>query len=99
VDTKLDVVGRRTADAAASLRSTSAQRIAATSAWLDCAFLAAVIGITTLPYVRGLGFYYDDYSVLERLNAADDQSLLGLYHEIRPLNGQRPLQSLTFAAL
>ena len=69
------------------------------SAGLDCAFLAAVIGISTLPYVRGLGFYYDDYSVLAQLNAAHDQSLVGLYHAVRPLNGQRPLQSLTFAAL
>jgi hypothetical protein len=95
----LDVVARRTADAVAFARAMTGQRIAVASAGLDCAFLAAVIGISTLPYVRGLGFYYDDYSVLAQLNAAHDQSLMGLYHAVRPLNGQRPLQSLTFAAL
>jgi hypothetical protein len=95
----LEVVARRAADAAAFARAKTAQRIAVASAGLDCAFLAAVIGISTLPYVRGLGFYYDDYSVLAQLNGAHDQSLVGLYHAVRPLNGQRPLQSLTFAAL
>ena len=95
----MEVVERRKPDAAASARAKTAQRIAVASAGLDCAFLAAVIGISTLPYVRGLGFYYDDYSVLAKLNAAHDQSLIGLYHAVRPLNGQRPLQSLTFAAL
>lgn len=95
----MEVVARRTADAAAFARAKTGQRIAVASAGLDCAFLAAVIGISTLPYVRGLGFYYDDYSVLARLKAAHDQSLVGLYHAVRPLNGQRPLQSLTFAAL
>lgn len=95
----MEVVARRTADAAAFARASAAQRIAVASAGLDCAFLAAVIGISTLPYVRGLGFYYDDYSVLAQLNAAHDQSLVGLYHAVRPLTGQRPLQSLTFAAL
>jgi hypothetical protein len=95
----LEVVTRRTADAAAFARAKSGQRIAVASAVLDCMFLAAVIGISTLPYVRGLGFYYDDYSVLAQLNGSHDQSLIGLYHEVRPLNGQRPLQSLTFAAL
>jgi hypothetical protein len=95
----LEVVARRRADAAAFARAKTGQRIAVASAGLDCAFLAAVVGISTLPYVRGLGFYYDDYSVLAQLNAAHDQSLVGLYHAVRPLNGQRPLQSLTFAAL
>ena len=95
----MEVVERRKPDAAASAPAKTAQRIAVASGGLDCAFLAAVIGISTLPYVRGLGFYYDDYSVLAKLNAAHDQSLIGLYHAVRPLNGQRPLQSLTFAAL
>jgi hypothetical protein len=77
----------------------STRRIAVASALLDCALLAAVIGISTLPYLRGLGFYYDDYSVLAQLEASHDHSLSGLYHAVRPLNGQRPLQSLIFAAL
>jgi hypothetical protein len=91
----LEVVARR----AAFARAMSAQRIAVASAGLDCALLAAVIGISALTYVRGLGFYYDDYSVLAHLDAARDHSLAGLYHAVRPLNGQRPLQSLTFAGL
>jgi hypothetical protein len=95
----VDVVGRRTAEGAAFARAKSGERIAVASAGVDCAFLAVLIGISTLPYVRGLGFYYDDYSVLTQLNAAHDHSLVGLYHAVRPLNGQRPLQSLTFAAL
>jgi hypothetical protein len=95
----LEVVARRAADTAAFARAMSARRIAVATAGLDCAFLAAVIAISTLPYVRGLGFYYDDYSVLEQLNRAHDHSLAGLYHAVRPLNGQRPLQSLTFAIL
>ena len=95
----MEVVARRTADTAAFARAKSVQRIAVASATLDCAFLAAVIAISTLPYVRGLGFYYDDYSVLAQLDASHDHSLGGLYHAVRPLNGQRPLQSLTFAGL
>jgi len=95
----VEVAGRRTADAAAFARANVKERIAVMSAGLDCAFLAVVIAISTLPYVGGLGFYYDDYSVLEQLNAAHDHSLSGLYHAVRPLNGQRPLQSLTFATL
>jgi hypothetical protein len=97
--TRLEVVARRAVGAAQFGRAMSARRIAVASAGLDCAFLVAVIGISTLPYVRGLGFYYDDYSVLEQLNSAPDHSLAGLYHAVRPLNGQRPLQSLTFATL
>jgi hypothetical protein len=68
-------------------------------AGIDCAFLAAIIGISFLPYVRGLGFYYDDYSVLEPMNASHDQSLRGLYQAVQPATGQRPLQAWTFAAL
>ena len=69
------------------------------TALLDCAFLAVLVAVSTLPYIGGLGFYYDDYSVLAQLNVAPDQSLVGLYDAVRPLNGQRPLQSLIFAAL
>jgi hypothetical protein len=65
----------------------------------DCAFLAAVVVISVLPYIGGLGFYYDDYSFLVRMNLSHDQSLLGLYHAVRPPTGQRPLQALTLAAL
>ncbi|HEU5279506.1 MAG TPA: hypothetical protein VFU26_11465 [Gaiellaceae bacterium] len=95
----MEVVAPRTADAAPFADAKSGQRIAVARAVLDCVFLAAVIGISTLPYARGLAFYYDDYSVLAQLNSAHDQSLVGLYHAVRPLTGQRPIQALTFAAL
>jgi hypothetical protein len=65
----------------------------------DCALLVAVTAISILPYVRGLGFYYDDYPVIERMHSATHQSLAGLYHSIRPLTGQRPLQALIYAVL
>jgi hypothetical protein len=95
----LDVAARRRTDADAFAPAKDLQRIAVAAALLDCAFLAVLVALSTLPYIRGLGFYYDDYSVLAHLNAAHDHSLGGLYHAIRPLNGQRPLQSLIFAAL
>jgi hypothetical protein len=76
-----------------------AARIARANAAIDCAFLAVVTAVSLLPYVRGLGFYYDDYSVLARMSAAHDSSLVGLYHAVRPATGQRPLQALTFAVL
>ena len=65
----MEVVARRTADAAPFADAKSGQRIAVARAVLDCVFLAAVIGISTLPYVRGLAFYYDDYSVLAQLDS------------------------------
>ena len=57
---------------------------------VDCAFLAVLIAISLVLYVRHLGFYYDDYSVLWRMTSADDQSLLGAYHAVRPGTGQAP---------
>jgi hypothetical protein len=95
----LEVIERGMAGAAAFARAKSRERMTLASGAFDCAFLAAVTVISLLPHIRGLGFYYDDYSVLERMNAADDQSLLGLYHSVRPATGQRPLQALTFATL
>jgi hypothetical protein len=74
-------------------------RVDSARAALDCGFLVLVTAISLLPYVHGLGFYYDDYSVLERMNVATDQSLAGLYDAVRPATGQRPLQALIFATL
>jgi hypothetical protein len=65
----------------------------------DCAFLAIVTVASLAPYVRHLGFYYDDYSVLARMTASGDHSLLGFYHSVRPATGQRPIQALIFATL
>jgi hypothetical protein len=92
-------VAARTSDSAAFARAKSTRRIGVASAGLDCAFLTALLGISLLPYIRGLGYYYDDYSVLQRMDASPDQSLLGLYDSVRPATGQRPLQALTFATL
>ena len=92
-------VAARTRDSAAFARAKSTRRIGVASAGLDCAFLTALLGISLLPYIRGLGYYYDDYSVLQRMDASPDQSLLGLYDSVRPATGQRPLQALTFATL
>ena len=57
------------------------------------------MAVSLILYVGDLGFYYDDYSVLERMRSSDDQSLFGYYDAVRPATGQRPLQALTFAAL
>src|SRR5215208_7702833 len=73
--------------------------ISVSAAGVDCAFLAIVVAASLMLYVGHLGFYYDDYSVLERMRVSDDGSLLGLYDSVRPATGQRPLQALTFATL
>lgn len=88
-----------TADAARLPAPVSTRTVAASRAALDCLFLAVVIAISTPAYVRGLGFYYDDYSVLYRMSFSGDQSLIGLYDAVRPATGQRPLQAFTFAVL
>lgn len=84
-------------------RSAALERIGPTIRWadaaVDCAFLGFLIAISLVAYVNKIGFYYDDYSVLWRMTSADDQSLLGSYHAVRPATGQRPLQALMFAAL
>jgi hypothetical protein len=88
-----------TADAARLAAPATARATAASHAVVDCLFLAVVTALSMLTYVRGLGFYYDDYSVLYRMAFSDDQSLAGLYDAVRPATGQRPLQALTFATL
>jgi hypothetical protein len=91
----VEVIGRAAALARAEGRGEDAVARAA----LDCAFLVVVTALSILPYIGGLGFYYDDYSVLGKMYAAADQSLAGVYDAVRPATGQRPLQALTFAAL
>jgi hypothetical protein len=75
------------------------QMISVAAAGVDCAFLTLVVAASLLLYVGHLGFYYDDYSVLERMRVSHDGSLFGLYDAVRPATGQRPLQALTFATL
>jgi hypothetical protein len=75
------------------------QTISTRAAIVDCAFLATVMGVSLVLYVGELGFYYDDYSLLDRMAATHDQSVLGLYHAVRPALGERPLAAMLFAAL
>jgi hypothetical protein len=75
------------------------QRASLAHAAVDCLFLGVVTAISVAPYIRGLGFYIDDFAVLGRLHTSHDQSLLGLYHAVRPATAQRPLQAFLLAAL
>jgi hypothetical protein len=88
-----------TAGAARLAAPVTTRTVAATHALVDCLFLAVVTGVSMVTYVGGLGFYYDDYSVLYRMAFSSDQSLFGLYDSVRPATGQRPLQALIFATL
>jgi hypothetical protein len=83
----------------AGTRSAAEQVVSARRALVDSVFLSAVVVLSVIPYVGRLGFYYDDYSVLGRMNRSPDQSLLGLYDAVRPGTGQRPLQAFIFAGL
>jgi len=44
----------------------------------DGLFLSLVVLLSLVLYIKGLGFYYDDYAYLNRLIAANDQSFIGL---------------------
>ena len=60
----------------------------------DAVFLAAVVALSCLPYVTGLGFYSDDWSFLSALLHASDDSLSGLYESLLPHGlATRPLQA------
>ena len=65
----------------------------------DWSFLGAAIVASVVFYLGGLGFYYDDYSILERMHGSSEQSLPDLYEAVRPAAGQRPLQAAIFAVL
>ena len=57
------------------------------------------MAISVAPYIKGLGFYIDDFEVLGRMQRSPDQSLFGLYHAARPGTAQRPLQAFLLAGL
>jgi len=44
----------------------------------DCLFLTLIVILSLIWYIRGLGFYLDDYAYLRSLFSAHDQSVLGL---------------------
>lgn len=67
----------------------------------DCAFLSALVVLSLALYIRGLGFYSDDWSFLGHLSMSQDQSVTGLYRTMIefPHKGGRPLQALSEALL
>jgi hypothetical protein len=66
----------------------------------DVGFLAIVVVLSSLTYLRGLGLYSDDWSLLADMHAWPDQSLLGLYQSLLPSGiSTRPLQGMQLAAL
>lgn len=63
-------------------------------------FLALIVVLSLALYIRRLGFYYDDYTLLGTLRTSHNQSLGGLYHALSSgVTQKRPLQTLTLAAL
>jgi hypothetical protein len=72
------------------------------AALADCTFLAGATVLSLVLYVRGLGFYYDDYSFLGVLSTSKDQSLTGLFRAISneiPSKHLRPGQELILSGL
>ena len=65
----------------------------------DVAFLSAVTALSLVFYVGGLGFYYDDYSLLSRMDVSEDRSLLGYYDAVEEGYGERPVAAFVFATL
>src|SRR5262245_56429796 len=44
----------------------------------DCLFLSLIFVLSCILYIRGLGFYLDDYAFLVQFIGSNDQSALGL---------------------
>jgi hypothetical protein len=44
----------------------------------DCLFLTIILLLSFISYIKGLGFYLDDYTYLKRFFTSSDQSILGL---------------------
>jgi hypothetical protein len=66
----------------------------------DAAFLALLIVVSSLTYLRGLGLYSDDWALLADMHAWPDQSLMGLYQSLLPSGiSTRPLQGMLLAWL
>jgi hypothetical protein len=78
------------------------QEIPGRAALADCTFLAGATVLSLVLYVRGLGFYYDDYFFLGLLSTSKDQSLAGLFSAIStgaPSKHLRPGQELILSGL
>src|SRR6266571_2120994 len=87
------------ADAARVPFAASTPSISAAEAAMDCFFLTVGTALSLVLYVGHLGFYLDDYGLLQRMGTARHGSLLGLYDAVSPGTGQRPVQALTYAVL
>ncbi len=65
----------------------------------DCAFLSLILLISLLLYIRGLGFYSDDWAFLSALSHSGANSLIELFSALYADENirQRPLQALHLA--
>ena len=75
--------------------------IHATIALADCAFLSLVLFLSCILYIRGLGFYSDDWAFLSALSHSGAPSLVQLFGALYADENisQRPLQALHLAWL
>lgn len=86
--------GTRTGDRASGFRGEAFASVR------DSAFLVLVVLLSSLPYLRGLGLYSDDWSLLADLHAWPDASIVGLYRSLLPSGiSTRPLQGALLAFL
>jgi hypothetical protein len=72
------------------------------SARQDCLFLGLVMLLSLILYVKGLGFYDDDWYLIEEFGRSQDQSLLGLVRGFDPGSSAaqiRPVSLTYYAAL
>jgi hypothetical protein len=70
--------------------------------WTDCVFLAGLTALSSVFYVSRLGFYWDDWRLLQLLHFSSDQSLGGLMRALFtgwPDLRVRPVQALQLAVL
>jgi hypothetical protein len=71
----------------------------ARSALYDSLFLAAIVVLSSLPYVGSLGLYSDDWAFLSALHTSDG-TYLGLLASVMPMElATRPVQGLVLAGL
>jgi hypothetical protein len=89
----------RAADASRVPVAASTRTISAAAAAADCIFLTVATALSLVLYIGRLGFYFDDYGLLQRMGTARHGSLLSLYNAVSPGTGQRPVQALTYAVL
>lgn len=64
-----------------------------------CSLLTGLVVLASVPYIRGLGFYSDDWGLIGVLVNTDDQSTLGLLQSIWPDTSVRPVYGFYLAAL